>query len=175
VLRDTEAEVARLGEVALAELVLLDLEAALEDLLGLGAADGDVDGDLLVTADTKGADGVAGLACSTVLISMSFSLTAGHPPLPARPAPEGYGMGVSSCSRRRTVDGGLTAQLLEHLGGASQPVTGLADRDVEDELLDAQLAHGVGALVGAALGLDVLAIGLLLGGFAFGLWCARCQ
>ena len=35
VLADTEAEVAGLGEVALAELILLDLEATLDDLLGL--------------------------------------------------------------------------------------------------------------------------------------------
>jgi hypothetical protein len=35
VLADTEAEVASLGEVALAELVLLDLEATLENFLGL--------------------------------------------------------------------------------------------------------------------------------------------
>ena len=63
VLADTEAEVTGLGEVALAELVLLDLEATLEDLLSLGATDGDVDGDLLVTTDTEGTDGVAGLAC----------------------------------------------------------------------------------------------------------------
>jgi hypothetical protein len=35
VLADTEAEVASLGEVALAELVLLDLEATLENLLSL--------------------------------------------------------------------------------------------------------------------------------------------
>ena len=63
VLGDTETEVTGLGEVALAELVLLDLEATLEDLLGLGATDGDVNGDLLVTADTEGTDGVAGLAC----------------------------------------------------------------------------------------------------------------
>ena len=62
VLADTETEVASLGEVALAELVLLDLEAALENLLSLGAADGDVDGDLLVPSDAKSADGVAGLA-----------------------------------------------------------------------------------------------------------------
>lgn len=62
VLGDTEAEVAGLGEVALAELVLLDLEATLENLLGLGATDGDVDGDLFVTADTEGTDGVTGLA-----------------------------------------------------------------------------------------------------------------
>lgn len=62
-LGNTEAEVARLGEVALAQLVLLDLEAALEDLDGLLAADGDVDGDLLVTTDAEGTDGVAGLGC----------------------------------------------------------------------------------------------------------------
>ena len=66
VLGDTETEVAGLGEVALAELVLLDLEATLEDLLGLGTTDGDVDGDLLVTADTEGTDGVTGLACGSV-------------------------------------------------------------------------------------------------------------
>lgn len=35
VLADTEAEVASLGEVALAQLVLLDLEATLDDLLSL--------------------------------------------------------------------------------------------------------------------------------------------
>jgi hypothetical protein len=119
VLGDTETEVAGLGEVALAELVLLDLEATLEDLLSLGAADGDVDGDLLVTADTEGTDGVAGLG----------------------------------------VDGGLTRQLLEHLGGTSEPVTRLADGDVEDELLDAELPHGVGGLgVGLALRLALAAV-----------------
>ena len=61
-LGDTETEVTGLREVALAELVLLDLEATLEDLLCLWAADGDVDRDLLVTADTEGTDGVTGLA-----------------------------------------------------------------------------------------------------------------
>lgn len=61
VLGDTETEVTGLGEVLLAELVLLDLETTLDDLLGLGATDGDVDGDLLVTTDTEGTDGVAGL------------------------------------------------------------------------------------------------------------------
>jgi hypothetical protein len=69
VLLDTEAKVASLGEVPLAELVLLDLETSLEaaprdmsmmadgrlvrgkrqlHLFGLGTADGDVDGDLFV-------------------------------------------------------------------------------------------------------------------------------
>lgn len=47
-----------------------------------------------------------------------------------------------------TVDGSLTAQLLQHLGGTGQSVTRLANTDVEDELLDAQLTHGVGSLVG---------------------------
>lgn len=62
VLGDTETEVASLAEVALAQLVLLDLEATLENLLGLGATDGDVDGNLFVTTDTEGTDGVTGLA-----------------------------------------------------------------------------------------------------------------
>jgi len=63
VLADAETEVAGLAEVALAELILLDLEATFENLLSLGATDGDVDGNLLVTTDTEGTDGVAGLAC----------------------------------------------------------------------------------------------------------------
>lgn len=63
VLGDTETEVAGRGEVALLQLVLLDLEATLEDLLRLGATDSNVDGNLFVTADTEGTDGVAGLAC----------------------------------------------------------------------------------------------------------------
>ena len=134
VFADTEAEVAGLGEVALAELVLLDLEATLEDLLSLGATDGDVDGDLFVTADTEGTDGVAGLG----------------------------------------VDGSLTAQLLEHLGGTSKSVTRLANGDVEDELLDAQLTHGVGSLVRGTLADDILAVGLLLGGLSNGLHRERC-
>ena len=58
----------------------------------------------------------------------------------------------------RTVDWCLTAQLLEHLGGSCQPISRLADGDVEDQLLDLQLAHGVGALAIAAG---------RLGGFAF--------
>lgn len=61
VLLDAKAKVARGREVALLELVLLDLEAALEDLLGLGAADRHVDGNLLVAADAKVADRVARL------------------------------------------------------------------------------------------------------------------
>lgn len=156
VLGDTETEVAGLGEVALAELVLLDLEATLEDLLGLGTTDGDVDGDLLVTADTEGTDGVTGLACGSVNpTSSSCSLL--------RDA-SGFVLDIS-----RTVDGSLTAQLLEHLGGTSKSVTRLANGDVEDELLDAQLTHGVGSLVRGTLADDILAVGLLLGGLSNGL------
>lgn len=95
VLRDTESEVAGLGEVALAELVLLDLEATLENLLSLesssqsiilpaqfrispklsylGATDGDVDSNLFVTADTEGTDGVAGLAYRVLLVHRVLS------------------------------------------------------------------------------------------------------
>lgn len=104
VLSDTETKVASVGEVAATELVLLDLETTLDDLLGLGAADGDVAGDLLVTADTESTERVTGLAG----------------------------------------DGRLTGELLEHLGGTSQPVTGLTDRDVDDELVDLELLLGVG-------------------------------
>ena len=148
VLGDTETEVAGGGEVALAELVLLDLEATLDDLLGLGATDGDVDGDLLVTADTEGTDGVAGLACGSVNpTSSSCNL-------------EETRLVLLVCSR--TVDGSLTAQLLEHLGGTSKSVTRLTNRDVQDELGDAELAHGVAGLVLAGIVAGEL-VSLLLG------------
>ena len=48
---------------------------------------------------------------------------------------------------RRTVDGRLTTQLFQHFGCSCESVTRFADRDVQHELLDAQLAHRVGALV----------------------------
>jgi hypothetical protein len=62
VFADTEAEVASLGEVALAQFVFLDLQATLENFLGLGTTDGNVNGNLFVTTDTEGTDGVASLA-----------------------------------------------------------------------------------------------------------------
>lgn len=68
----------------------------------------------------------------------------------------------------RTVNWGLTAQLLQHLGGSGKSVTRLADRDVQDELLDLQLAHGVARLVLAGSH-DIRAIGLLLRGLSLGL------
>lgn len=50
-----------------------------------------------------------------------------------------------------TVDRSLTRKLLEHLGGTGEPVTRLADRDVEDQLLDLELPHGVLSLLGRHL------------------------
>lgn len=60
VLLDAEAKVAAGAEVVLGELVLLDLEALLEDLGGLGTTDGGVDGDLLVSADAESSHSVSG-------------------------------------------------------------------------------------------------------------------
>jgi hypothetical protein len=44
----------------------------------------------------------------------------------------------------RTVDGSLTTQLLQHLCGTSKSITRLSNGNVEDELLDAELLHGIG-------------------------------
>jgi len=60
-LLDAEAEVAIVGEVLLPQLVLLHLEAPLQDFLGLGSPDGAVNGDLLVSPDTEATDSVTGL------------------------------------------------------------------------------------------------------------------
>ena len=53
-----------------------------------------------------------------------------------------------------TVDGSLTTQLLQDFGSTSETITRFADGNVEDELVDAQLTHGVGALVCAFCHLD---------------------
>lgn len=154
-LADTEAEVAGLGEVLLSQLVFLDLEATLEDLLGLGATDGNVDGNLFVTADTEGTDSVASLAYSlekrcpishTVPMTLIVVLAPSISPLFVVPTASKKWDSKSN-SGVLTVDWSLTAQLLEHLSSTGKSVTRLADTDVEHELLDAQLAHGVCALV----------------------------
>lgn len=59
VLADTEAEGASVREVVALQLKLLDLEALLEELLGLLSADSAVDSNLLVTADAERADSQA--------------------------------------------------------------------------------------------------------------------
>lgn len=51
-LADTEAEVACFREVSRTEFVFFDFEAALEDFLSFGTADGDVDSDFLVSTNT---------------------------------------------------------------------------------------------------------------------------
>jgi hypothetical protein len=61
VLLDTETKVTSLGEVSLSQLVLLDLQTSLQDLLSLWTSDGNVNGNLLVSSDTKGSDGVSSL------------------------------------------------------------------------------------------------------------------
>ena len=68
---------------------------------------------------------------------------------------------VWSCWCVRTVDWGLAAQLLEHLRRSRQSISRLADRDIQDELLDAELFHRVVGFVCATLRPHVLAIGLL--------------
>lgn len=68
VFANTESKVASLGEVSLPQLVFLDLQSTLNNFLCLGAADGDMDSDLLVTTDTEGSDCVAGLACDTEIM-----------------------------------------------------------------------------------------------------------
>lgn len=47
----------------------------------------------------------------------------------------------------RTVDRSLARQLFQHLCGSGQSVTRLSDGNVENELLDAKLLHGVAVLV----------------------------
>ncbi len=69
--RDAEPEIARRGEVALLELVLLDLEAALEDLFGLGPAHRHVHRDLLVATDAERSDRVPGFACIISLMALA--------------------------------------------------------------------------------------------------------
>ena len=58
-------------------------------------------------------------------------------------------------SIRRTVNGCLTAQLLEHFGSSCKSISRFTDGDVENEFLDSQFPHGVLGLVLLAFGLCV--------------------
>jgi hypothetical protein len=69
---DTEAKVAGLGEVSLAEFVLLDLQPTLQDFLGLGSPDGDMAGNLFVPSDSKVTDSVTSLGGDRGLTSKLF-------------------------------------------------------------------------------------------------------
>lgn len=95
----------------------------------LGATDSDVDGDLFVTSDTEGSDGVTGLALRD---SVRWNCIA-----------------MFENRSKLTVDGGLTRKLLQHLGGTGKSVTRLSDGDVQNELLNLQLPHGVVCLFGS--------------------------
>ena len=107
VLFDAKSKVSSLAEVLPLELVLLNLESTLDDLHGLFSADGDVAGNLFVTADAEGADGVAGLRLHDL----------------------------------------LSGERLEDLAGPSETIAAFSDRDVENKLLDAKLAHFVFSLL----------------------------
>lgn len=58
---DTESEVSRVAEVAAEEFVFLHLEASLNELHGLFAANGNIARDLFVTTDSPLTDSVTGL------------------------------------------------------------------------------------------------------------------
>ena len=57
-----------LGEVALSELILLDLEATLEQLHGAITTDGGVDSNVFIPLDAEGPDGVLGLGLDGLLV-----------------------------------------------------------------------------------------------------------
>jgi len=59
-------------------------------------------------------------------------------------------------SQELTVDRCLSTQLFKYFGGTGKSITRLADGDVEDEFLDAELPHGVGTLFFARFRLHVL-------------------
>jgi hypothetical protein len=124
VFADTEPEVARLAEVALAEFIFLDLEATLENFLGLGATDGNVDGNSVEAVN---------LLCS-LLVVLLYAILLVPPDTKSTDSVAGF-----------AVDGSLTAQLLEHLSRTGEAITRLADGNVKNKLLDAKLAHGVGS------------------------------
>lgn len=69
---DTETEVAGGREIVSSQLVFSDLQATLQDLFGLGAANGAMDSDLLVTTNTKRTHRVAGLRIDGLLASQLF-------------------------------------------------------------------------------------------------------
>lgn len=49
------------------------------------------------------------------------------------------------CAKTPTLgeDGGLSGELLQHLGGPGQPVSTLPDADVQAQLADAEFLHGI--------------------------------
>lgn len=60
------------GEVSLPQFVLLDLEATLDELLGLFTTDSDSDSNFFVSLDAESTDGVLGLGLDGLLIGEIF-------------------------------------------------------------------------------------------------------
>ena len=73
-----------IGEVSLAEFEFLNLEATLDELLSLVAADGDVDGDLLVSLYGESSDSVAGTGLDGLLVGEILEYLGGLGQLIAR-------------------------------------------------------------------------------------------
>jgi hypothetical protein len=90
-----------------------------------------VNSNLFVTSDTESSDGVTGLAFEGKIQS------------------DGIASPCSKIGQKLTVDGGLTRKLLKDLGSSSESVTRLSDGDVQNELLNLQLPHGVVCLLGS--------------------------
>jgi hypothetical protein len=108
-------------EVSLAEFEFLNLEATLDELFSLVAADGDVNGDLLVSLYAESSDCVAGAG----------------------------------------LDGLLVGEILEHLSGLGQLITGLTSAEIEDELLNVDVSHLVSELLFLLLCQHVYVLSLL--------------
>lgn len=121
VLVNAKAKVAVVREVLSLQLELLHLQTLVQDLSSLLAANGAVDGNLLVTTDTESTDGVASWA---------------HPVSSRRGAGD---KGTNNHTPR--VHGGLASQLLQNLGSASQTISGLTHANVHNDLLNLQTAH----------------------------------
>ena len=122
-LRYAKAKVSRLGKVALLELVLFDFQATLENLLGLGTADGDMNGNLFVSTNAKSSNGIPCFAYKR------------------------WSEGTGREGRGLTVDWRLATELLKHFGSSSQSITRFANGNVENEFLDTKLSHGIARLV----------------------------
>jgi hypothetical protein len=137
VLLDAETKAPGVAEVPPEQLVLLDLEAALKQLHGLLAPHRDVAGDLLVTPDAERPHRVP--RCKT---NQHRQQAEG-----STPSAEGMKRSRENSVLTLGEDGGLAAELLEHLCGAGETVAALPDGDIEDELLHLDLPHRVGQLL----------------------------
>lgn len=69
---NTETEVTGGREVSVSQLVFLDLQTSLQDLFSLWTSDGDVDGNLFVSSDTEGSNGVSSLGVDWSLTRQLF-------------------------------------------------------------------------------------------------------